>query len=126
MREIKFRAYDPNANAMHNNIGIDKIGLYDFDGDAITEQEALTIMQYTGLNDKNGKEIYEGDLLGGIYEYLYVAYCDNCKQFQCKVVMDDVCMACSGDVHWCEVVHGKDVEVIGNIYENPELLEVDK
>lgn len=83
------------------------------------------VMQCTGLKDKNGKLIYEGDILGGTYENLYVHYCNNCKQFQLKA-NDYGCMACEGDVHWCEVVESEDeneLEVIGNIYQNKELLE---
>ena len=85
-------------------------------------EEVETIEQYTGLKDKNGKEIYEGDILGGIWEDGYIAYCDKCKQFQyhCNGVG---CMACSGDVQWYELVDDKELEVIGNIHENGELLE---
>ena len=81
------------------------------------------ILQCTGLKDKNGKLIYEGDILGGTFGNLYVHYCDNCKQFQLKA-NDYGCMACEGDIHWNEVVEeNNELEVVGNIYENPELLE---
>lgn len=81
------------------------------------------LMQCAGLHDKNGKLIYEGDILGGIYENLYIHYCPNCMQFQLKA-NNYGCMACEGDVHWYELVEDNNkLEVIGNIYENPELLE---
>ena len=80
------------------------------------------VMQCTGLKDKNGNLIYEGDILGGTFGNLYVHYCDNCKQFQLKA-NDYGCMACEGDIHWYEVVEDNNkLEVVGNIYENPELL----
>lgn len=82
------------------------------------------ILQSTGLKDKNGKLVYEGDILGGIYGNLYIHWCDKCKQFQLKA-QDYGCMACEGDIHWCEVVEDNNkLEIVGNIYENPELLEV--
>ena len=83
----------------------------------------LTFMQCTGLKDKHNKLIYEGDILGGSYEPLYVHYCNKCKQFQLKAKKYG-CMACEGDIHWYEVTEddGK-LEVIGNIYENKELLD---
>ena len=87
------------------------------------EHEDYEIMQCTGLKDKNGKLIYEGDILGGTYGNLDIFYCPQCMQFElhCK---DYGCMGCNGDVHWCEVVEdNNELEVIGNIYENPQLLE---
>ena len=94
----------------------------------ILEDKDCIVMQCTGLKDKNGKLIYEGDVLGGTFGNLYVHYCDNCKQFQLKA-NDYSCMACEGDIHWYEVVESEEeneLEVIGNIYQNPELLEDNK
>jgi uncharacterized phage protein (TIGR01671 family) len=79
-------------------------------------------MQCTGLKDKNGKLIYQGDILGDIYEGLYIHYCEHCHQLQ-LYSQGYGCMACNGDIHWIEVVEdNKKLEVIGNIYENEDLL----
>ena len=89
----------------------------------ILEDKDCIVMQCTGLKDKNGKLIYEGDILGGIY-HGYIAYCPECKCFQ-LFVKDYGCLACEGDLHWYELVEAEEqneLEVIGNIYENKELL----
>jgi uncharacterized phage protein (TIGR01671 family) len=91
--------------------------------EGIFEADDIIIEQDTGLKDKNGKEIYEGDILGGIWEGGYIAWCDRCKQFQYHISTNE-CMACLGDVHWLELVRDRwQLEVIGNIHENKELLE---
>lgn len=83
----------------------------------------FVIEQCTGLKDKNGNLIYEGDILGGVFEGLYIGWCDECKQLNLKDQLGE-CMACLGDMHWCDLVEddGK-IEVIGNIHENKELLD---
>ena len=78
--------------------------------------------QCTGLHDKNGELIYEGDIIGGLFGG-YIKWCDKCKSFQLHWG-DDCCAACEGHVLWIDVVEddGK-LEVIGNIHENRELLD---
>ena len=71
-----------------------------------------TVGQYTGLKDKNGKEIYEGDILhlwGG-------EYCQGYYEFNQIFTVKD--LSDSFYLGECE-----NIEVLGNIYENPELLK---
>jgi hypothetical protein len=76
------------------------------------------LMQYTGLRDKNGKEIYEGDILHD---------CGVLHGADYQVKWDVSFFAgCDTDIHRKMFLRGfrfKDCEVIGNIYENPELIE---
>lgn len=103
-REIKFRAWIPNLGIM-----LDNITLYG---------NGLMLMQFTGLIDKNGKEIYEGDIL--IIETgkpMVVGWSDKFVSF----VLNREGWAFS---HWFgESCNPEDCEVIGNIYDNPELLK---
>ena len=136
---FKFRLWDKNNKVMHynaeyissGNSGNDWI-IFKSDKQELEKgkvfnnpyfRQQFIIMQSTGLKDSKGNLIYEGDKLGGFWEDLYIGYCENCKQFQ-VISKDFGCMACEGDVHWYEVVEedGK-LEVIGNIYENKEILE---
>lgn len=87
------------------------------------ENTDLVVEFKTGLKDKNGKEIYMGDILGDIWGSGFISWCEKCKQPQYHSVGIG-CMACSGDVPWYDIAEddGK-LEVIGNIHENRELLE---
>ena len=74
------------------------------------------IMQYTGLKDKNGKEIYEGDIVKGYWydhpkpEVMDIEWSDHFYGFTIT--------------KYPLGIHGlHDLEIIGNIYQNPELLE---
>ncbi len=112
-REIKFRMWDFENQEM-------------IDGDSLAFEEYAPIkhllsrkgiMQFTGLCDKNGKEIYEGDvwLLQGSDTPRVIVWHRYGWWFQYPG------SAVTKPVEWTE-----DGEVIGNIYENPELLEVGK
>lgn len=127
MREIKFRAWDKNKNKMYQVRGINfdnedlwlKINETQIMGANLFEVE---LMQYTGLKDKNGTEIYEGDIVkytseleNGIFEVKY----SNCRFYGLwieanfmDITTDLFYLGCSNEL-----------EVIGNIYQNPELLE---
>ena len=93
MRPIKFRAWDKINKKMfrlsHNPI-------------SELSKASIPIMQFTGLKDKNGKEIYEGDIMKN-YDYHFFVVEWNKK-----------------NARW-DNCFGR--EVIGNIYENPELIK---
>lgn len=77
----------------------------------------VVLMQYTGLKDKNGKEIYEGDIVVfyDVNKYV-VKYDEDNTEFNCGDSYDKPI------VRQCE----EGLEVIGNIYENPNLLKEEK
>ncbi len=146
MREIKFRAWDKVAQKMYYSdhddicrVG-DKYELSPFQivvDRGVVSMDEFELMQYTGLKDRNGKEICEGDIVNitkrrGWDEVWSVEYDDTTAKFvvynQLNSIRDfDVdSLHAYGDCPIVEVT--KDIcwhpEVIGNIYESPELLGV--
>ncbi len=145
MREIKFRAWDKEEKKFFEPVyethegefedllvTLDgRLCLYTIDGliDESLFPNRFVLMRYTGLKDKNGREIYEGDILyvdddtkyalsgAGIVKWhsdfgAWVAYFPE----------PDISSFLRG---WCPVTDRAhlNIRVIGNIYENPELLE---
>ena len=123
MREIKFRAWDKESKEMLSDVSLWNDDFTSYLNEHVEYlQDKCELMQYTGLKDKNSVKIYEGDIVDfgvttnikevvfegesasfRVYEYLY----EQGSSLAEKWFLDD----CS------------DIEVIGNIYKNPELLE---
>jgi len=133
MRDIKFRAWDKKQKKFCDYIAIDKDGyIYGWNSfvsayDKASESEAsnFNLMQYTGLTDKAGVDIYEGDIVS-VWHY---------NSHMNELEAPEIC-----DVQYTEkaafLLHGtlwqwsgfdetkaSQYEVIGDIYENPELLK---
>lgn len=137
MREIKFKAYYKADKRIYEVLYLDfasnELGLWDEETEIDFECsfEDVELMQYTGLKDKNGVEIYEGDLFRpgpGYNEHSFrVNWEDEDARFLGIGYGKDSERA-SGEKYVCYVgVYNKlknnTVEVIGNIYENTELLQ---
>lgn len=110
MREIKFRAWDKNNKFM---IFIQPV---DFEAgcDYFTDDNYI-IEQFTGLLDKNGREIYEGDIIQTETCVAAVVF-DEC-QFGLRAKPDKNYVGALMDL-----ITWRSIEIIGNIHENPELL----
>lgn len=121
MREIKFKAWDKERKRFLKPIETAQLVIRPISGritdGAIDVSEKIELLQYTGLKDKNGVEIYEGDIVQYFRNELAVIV------FQSGGV--DV-----RSLSWreCEPLQRRmgSMKVVGSIYENPELLEVDQ
>lgn len=131
MRDIKFRAWDKRAKQMYQvkNLGLGKeswlrtatnYGKHPETGYNKFYPSEVEIMQYTGLKDKNGVEIYEGDIISNGYEKCIVVWVKEYAGFMLKLINKEY-----EDKEWTNPIIDlrKDEVVIGNIYDNPELLE---
>ena len=134
MREIKFRAWDTYEKRWLNTDEMPIVPAEVTDYLEIYSDKWIVFQQFTGLHDKNGKEIYEGDILGiGTtgQEYCEVVFRDGCFGINAGwLVRENRRQGINRDVFiplntYCNDVFQDAVEVIGNIYENPELLEVE-
>jgi hypothetical protein len=112
MREIKFRAWDENKNEFIDPIYMDGI----FYMDEEFRNTCNSVEQFIGLKDKNGKEIYEGDIYLS-YGYIVV----NGKQKRPKRILIIESNIESWHKAYC-LNSADNLEVIGNIHANPERL----
>lgn len=133
MREIKFRTWDPLDKVMHTDDDhISFVGGTGYLWQLAHPTHAIgalykpaeidcPVMQYTGLKDKNGTEIYEGDVVeawGSPYRVVWSeAYAGWAGAFAGIGPPHD-------DPLW-HMFDGDEPEIIGNIHENPELLKAE-
>ncbi len=126
-RAIKFRAWVKNDNEMVYPRSFEIVKVYDNSNEYVykfdynTYIKAEFIMQYTGLKDKNGVEIYEGDKV--------IAAKDGYKTVIGYIIWDDMGADYNIEDNLNIVLCGFGVEemeyeVIGNIYENPDLIKL--
>lgn len=131
MRELKFRGWDKKRKRMFVATTINASGsvsVFMDDGLYLLPAEQVELMQYTGLKDKNGKEIYVGDIVRAEDDahYLVGVVEWNEDYGKYEVIYNQI----SGNSFDFEGDNGYSVanscKVIGNIYEKPELLESKK
>ncbi|WP_286310894.1 YopX family protein [Romboutsia ilealis] len=137
MREIKFRAWDKEDKRMYCD---DKV-IVTFSGfleevyvrrnSTVDELIDYKLMQYSGIKDIEGKEIYEGDIVEFLDEEVNYSHCgveyDEFINIGKVIFSHDELMGwdiTNRNMDLEEVWHYREyIKVIGNIYENPELLE---
>lgn len=130
----KYRAYDSGSLCRMYQpdevmVGDGNIWIIDEDdvaGEWIVNND-LNLMQSTGLRDKNGKEIFEGDIISTYTDNLVIQK-DNLLGFYVEVGEKRNYFAETIDIEYLDLFakdFGVAVEILGNIYENPELLEVE-
>ena len=124
MREIKFKVWDAENHEMFfpKKIEWNTQGELRFFNKYQMWQHNMVLMQYTGLHDKNGKEIYEGDMLKLVYS-LDMGQWTKYGETTIQVKWSDFQCGFYPFVNFKDI---EQTEVIGNIYENPELFEVKK
>ena len=132
MREVKFRAFDKIKCQIAQVLKLDLWGanfeqrnVYLLNGGVSRHIGEFELMQFTGLKDKNGKEIYEGDVLSEPIQIdeewtnsaIPVIWSDEKSAFCVDFSFDK-------DGSFIEYLseNCSEMEIIGNIYENPELL----
>ena len=125
MRTIIFRAWDRTSNKEGKMVLWEELKKYKCEDVFLPceiEMVAVTLMQFTGLKDKNGVEIYEGDILKSFG-----------NNFRFIVIFDRGCFCAKrADAEWTYTLHDYFLrnnannlqgEIIGNIHQNPELLK---
>jgi len=130
-REIRFRVWDNDSKCfiLPENLVL-RLDGHLFDREFGDELHNVELMQFTGLKDKNGVDIYEGDIVKnhnkGQYvkkEYWYPLYLIKCKKDYLGITVNHVGGGLPSDNIMFKLEnYSRELEVIGNIYKNPELI----
>lgn len=151
MKELKFRVYDKDSKKMYNQdefiLTFDKVGedIYLNKNDEVIPLYSYELMKSTGLKDKNGKEIYTGDILS----YKHIIY-TNCSKTEIEEIGEESfieiityapiasivkphsknvkCLGYDSVNKECLILDltSDEVEIVGNIYESKSLLKLDE
>lgn len=129
MRTIKFRAFNIKENRMLRQKEMTELGGFYYENGVTPNPKEFHLMQFTGLHDINGVEIFEGDVVkwghieGGeeIPHRVAIVEINPCIQFNCQVTNYVFEYA---DFAYQQT--NKYLEVIGNIYEHPHLIGSEK
>ena len=123
MREILFRGKNfggeweygvPVFTGLNNELAFMK-QMHSYDHQVITE----TVGQFTGLTDMYGNRVFEGDILSGAWQTRLVVYFDDCcLQYRAREISP---IPRENDINYYD---NSRLRIIGNIHDNPELLEV--
>src|SRR3990167_10190658 len=128
MREIKFRALRKSGEYMDYDPHVGCAGSEDYEvNDAFDDKDQI-FMQFTGLHDKNGKAIYEGDVvewdsllmdcITTEKRRVEIKYVANYHEY----LTDDPSRGVSAIFTFPRTSNAQTIEVVGNIYENPNLI----
>jgi uncharacterized phage protein (TIGR01671 family) len=131
-RELKFRVYIPD----HEKFSYFRLGEFDY-SDRYLYQHQYPVQQYTGLQDSKGVEIYEGDIIEHTFSKTTddetsihfgsklngsVSFCNHLCAYILTIISDD---RHNGDTFQL-MNHAPSKKIIGNVFENPELLKTNE
>lgn len=128
-RPIKFRAWDKYNKSMikpcltewidfEGNCYFEPAKKYNTPNTEIYPTDDYILMQFTGLHDKNGKEIYEGDLIRVSADETFIGQ----VEYRQEVCAFEIKRFSKRNWNQYQLSSSQYLEVIGNIYENPELI----
>lgn len=129
MREIKFRFWNQEENKMIYNAeetydyGASGVPIMEENFGLLLKNSGEYIMQYVGIKDKDGKEIYEGDIIcnDNGCKYVVIWLKNECCYVQSRII-NSLFATENGKGEMLDIRYNLKT-LIGNIYENPELLE---